>query len=271
MPKDPPILVEPSWLDERLTEPNIQVIDLSDSQRSRMEWIPGAINLQYSDIVNGGLPATGQVPSEDKLQLLRSKIGLRKDLHIIAYDDEGSGRASRLVWTLYLLGHRRASVLNGGIHSWVDDGRLVTRDRSNPTASDQALFTLDESVLATRNYVFTRLNSSDHIFLDVRTKEEYCGSRTLASRGGHIPGAVNLDWLDTIDATRQLRLKSKSDLSKKLQQLGISPDREIIVYCQTHHRSAHSWMMLKHLGYPRVRGYAGSWSEWGNNESMPIE
>ena len=126
-------------------------------------------------------------------------------------------------------------------------------------------------MLATRDYLLSRLHATDLRLLDARTREEYDGVRTLAGRGGHIPGAIHFNWLDAIDSKRNLRLKPDHELIAMLSQRDIAPEHEIVVYCQTHHRSAHSWMMLRHLGYPKVRGYAGSWSEWGNDPATPIE
>ena len=212
-----------------------------------------------------------RVPSDERLKRLVNHLGLRDELHIVAYDDEGGARASRLVWTLYLLGHRYASVLDGGIHAWLHEGFPVTRTSTAATSSNSAHLALDDRMLATQEYILSRLGAPDLTLLDARTREEYQGSRVPAKRGGHIPGAVHLNWLDTIDSKCQLRLKMDGELNAILSRRGIAPDREIVVYCQTHHRSAHSWMMLRHLGYSRVRGYAGSWSEWGNDVRTPIE
>ncbi|NBP95882.1 MAG: sulfurtransferase, partial [Gammaproteobacteria bacterium] len=107
--------------------------------------------------------------------------------------------------------------------------------------------------------------------LDARSPEEYSGQKVFSARGGHIPGAVNLNWQETLDTERNLRLKPPAVLMPMLEALAITPDYEIITYCQTHHRSAHAWWMLKTLGFPRVRGYAGSWSEWGNRQDLPIQ
>ena len=130
---------------------------------------------------------------------------------------------------------------------------------------------VNPNVLATRDYILSRLNPPTLKLLDARSREEYLGLRRLARRGGHIPGAVNLEWLQAIDKKRQLRLKNRNELTAMLSELGIAQNEEIVVYCQTHHRSAHSWMMLRHLGFADVRGYAGSWSEWGNDADTPIE
>jgi thiosulfate/3-mercaptopyruvate sulfurtransferase len=265
------ILIEPIALHSRLLDSDLQIVDLCESSDFQDQPIPGSMHVDYSEIIDGKKPATGQVPSNERLQHLARRLGLRDELHIVAYDDEGGGRASRLIWTLYLLGHRCASVLNGGIQAWLHEGYPVTRTGTADATTELTHFAIDDRVLATREYILSRLGTPGLALLDARTSEEYQGSRVLAQRGGHIPGAVHLDWLDTIDSANQLRLKTTQELTAMLSQRGIAPKQEIVVYCQTHHRSAHSWMMLRHLGYSQVRGYAGSWSEWGNDERTPIE
>ena len=265
------ILIEPKALHPRLSDPDLRIVELCESNDFQDQRIPGSMHVDYSEIVDGTKPVTGQVPSNERLQRLARRLGLRDGLHVIAYDDEGGGHASRLVWTLYLLGHRCASVLNGGIHAWLHEGCPITRTGTAATTTEPAHFAVDDRVLATRDYILSRLGAPNLALLDARTREEYQGSRVLAQRGGHIPGAVHLNWLDTIDGACQLRLKTDHELTSILSERGIAPDREIVVYCHTHHRSAHSWMMLRHLGYSRVRGYPGSWSEWGNDARTPIE
>ena len=154
--------------------------------------------------------------------------------------------------------------------AWRNEQRRLSDEQPvwENTASTVAI---DTSVVATRDYIMSRLNDDQVMLVDARTPEEYTGTKRLSTRSGHIPGAVNLNWLDTIDANNHLRLKPRRILKDMLEARRILPTREIITYCQTHHRSAHTWILLKSLDYPAVRGYPGSWSEWGNDPETPIQ
>ena len=271
MNKQVPILIESHLLHSQLGNSDLLIVNLCDSDDFKNQRIPGSIHIHSAEVYGGKKPTPGLVPSNERLQKLTSRLGLRNNLQVVAYDDEGGGHASRLVWTLYLLTHRCASVLNGGIQAWLQDGLPTVENDSIAETPKYINIDVDRTVVATQNYIKARLGAPDLALLDARTWEEYQGSRVLARRGGHIPGAVNLNWVDSMDPDNSLRLKPKRELKSILSERRITPDREVIVYCQTHHRSAHSWMMLRHLGYPRVRGYAGSWSEWGNDPETPIE
>ena len=198
-------------------------------------------------------------------------LKLDKMSRIVAYDDEGNGRAARLAWTLHYLGYESVQVLDGGLHAWNNEGHPVD-DR--PVVPDVAaalpLTSKNPSVLADHTYILEHLDDVSVALLDARTPEEYAGTKVRAARGGHIPGAVNLNWLDTMDKNHNLRLKSPEILNNALSTLGVRTEQEVITYCQSHHRSAHAWLMLKSLGFARVRGYAGSWSEWGNHPDTPV-
>ena len=265
------ILIEPKALQAALSDSQLLVVDLSKAATYAQLHIPGAMHMEYS-ILNGGTqPAPGLLPPEERLAQIAGMLKLDKMSRIVAYDDEGSGRAARLAWTLHYLGYESVQVLNGGLQAWTDDGYpLDDRPVLPDVAATLALALRNPSVLADHTYIRRHLDDESVVLLDARTPEEYAGTKVRAARGGHIPGAVNLNWLDTIDKNRSLRLKSPEILNNALETLGVRPEQEVITYCHSHHRSAHAWLMLKSLGFPRVRGYAGSWSEWGNHPDTPV-
>ena len=237
---------------------------------TRLEHVPDAVQLDYACLLAGEKPATGRLPSAQRLSEALCGIGFEPRLHVVAYDDEGGGHASRLLWTLHVLGHRCGSLLNGGFDACKSSGLRLSSARPAERGSEYAGAYTEEGV-ADIDYIESRLGDCDFALLDARSPKEYSGKDLRALRGGHIPGAVNLDWLDTIDVSRDRRLRPDDELRALLRKRNLTPDKEIICYCQTHHRSSHSYVMLKHLGYPRVRGYAGSWAEWGNHEKTPVE
>ena len=271
MKLDLPFLLEPSQLEEVLGHPNLLVVDVGDSDVYEKERIPGAVHIDYLDIVSGNVPTSGTLPPTKILKEVFSAVGLTRDKHVVAYDSEGNGRASRLLWTLDVLAHPNSSLLNGGFTSWKNESHPV--DYSLPQVVERSDYPVQVNgkSQADKNYILSKLSDSDVGLLDARSPMEYQGFDVRALRGGHIPGARNVNWLDTIDTSRNNRFKSSNELRDMLYQQGITPDKEIITYCQTHHRSSHAYAMLKSLGYDRIRGYAGSWSEWGNSSETPIE
>lgn len=270
-----PLLLEVEQLNEMIKAdnglpPQTLLIDVSSPDNYLRGHIPGALHLPPGALQCGVPPAPGKLPDSTHLQQLFSVLGLRSDLHVIAYDDEGGGWAGRLLWTLEAVGHPGYSYLNGGIHAWRDAGFEVSTEVSKPR-KEAFEFTLNRAPIAEAEDIMQQLGSPDFAIWDARSGEEHRGERVAAARSGHIPGAVNIDWLELIDRNNSTRLIDLGPLALRLQQLGLGPEKDIVTHCQSHHRSSLTWLVMKILNYPRVRGYHGSWGEWGNREDTPIE
>jgi thiosulfate/3-mercaptopyruvate sulfurtransferase len=265
----PALILEPDALEALLGAPDLLVVDLCQPQNWRQLHVPGAVHVNPSELVSGVPPASGSVPPLGQLRALFARIGYTPDKHIVAYDDEGGGWAGRFLWTLELIGHKRYSYLNGGLHAWYRERHPVTADVAAVTPTEVTI-TLDNTDFADLDTVRAALGNPQIKIWDARSREEYLGLRVSSLRAGHIPGAVNLDWVDVMDRERNLRLLPEAELRQKLADIGIHPGDAIITHCQSHHRSGLTWLVAKSLGHP-AKGYAGSWGEWGNRDDTPIE
>lgn len=263
-------LLEPGQLSASLDQDGLVIVDVS-SHQSYARWrIPGALHIDYPQLVSVRPPVGGLLPDTKQFVLAMQRLGIDYQQRVVAYDDEANGRASRLLWTLRAYGHRNNALLNGGLHSWMQESRPCDPYIAQARPSSTQLQYSGDGV-ADRSYIIQNLGNQDVVIIDARSPAEYSGSDLRAARGGHIPAAINLEWTMFIDQQRSMRLKQRASLMELLTQHGATPDKEIICYCQTHHRSALTCQALHSLGYTRVKGYPGSWSEWGNRSDTPIE
>lgn len=263
-----PLVIEPSDLASRLNAPELILVDLTSSARYAAGHIPGARFVDPKRTQLGQPPAPGLLPELAQLEHVFGELGHNPDAVYVVYDDEGGGWAGRFIWLLDVIGHHRYHYLDGGLHAWLADELPLSTEQ--PAAGKQPVsLQLDQAPIASREYLQSRLGAADLAIWDARAPSEYRGEKALAQKAGHIPGAVNFEWTAGMDQARALRIRQ--DMPSLLSSLGITPDKEIITHCQTHHRSGFTYLVAKALGYPRVKAYAGSWGEWGNHPDTPVE
>ncbi|MEB0204811.1 rhodanese-like domain-containing protein [Pseudomonas sp. CCC3.1] len=263
-----PLVIEPCDLRTRLDAPNLILVDLTSVARYETGHIAGAHFVDPKRTQLGQPPAPGLLPTQAALEALFGELGHNPKAVYVVYDDEGGGWAGRFIWLLDVIGHSAYHYLDGGIHAWIGEKYDVTQDVPS-AATGPVTLTLHDEPTATREYLQSRLGAADLAIWDARSEAEYRGEKVLAAKGGHIPGATHFEWTAGMDKSRNLRIRT--DMAHVLKDLGITPDKEVITHCQTHHRSGFTYLVAKALGYPRVKGYAGSWGEWGNHPDTPVE
>ncbi|MBI2866613.1 MAG: sulfurtransferase [Chloroflexi bacterium] len=265
---NPQLLVETDWLAQHLNDTDLRIVDLRAAAKYNEGHVPGAVNLAIT-LVTSNQPVQGMAAPPDKFAEVMGSLGIGNDHRVVIYDDNNGLSAARLFWLLEYYGQGKASLLNGGYPKWAAENREVTR--VSPRASAAAFAARpDPSKLATKQDILDRLNKPGVVLVDARTPKEYTGEDVRADRGGRIPGAVNVNWQDTV-AGQPAVFKSAAELRDMFTQAGVTPDKEAIAYCQTGVRAAVDYFVLRLLGYPKVRNYDGSWVEWGNDPTIPIE
>lgn len=244
------------------------VVQVTSAQVYAAAHVPGAVHVDPRELVDGSPPAPGRLPPVRQLTALLRRIGYQHGREVVALDDEGGGWAGRFAWTLDVIGNSNWRYLDGGLHAWHGAGLPLSAEPTSvaPSAVD---IQIDRAPIAEAEDILAALDDPELVIWDCRSADEYAGRRVQAARGGHIPGAVNLDWLELMDRRRDLRVVE--DLAARLAAHGIEPARDVVTHCQTHHRSGFTYMLARLLGFPRIRAYHGSWSEWGNRMDTPVQ
>ncbi len=260
------LLVEPSWLADRLENPGLRIVDCDVYEAYLRAHIPGAVGV--SDNFFKDPNDRRYVMAADQFAETMARMGIGDDTEVVAYDASGLHFAPRLWWCLTYYGHGRIRLLNGGWQQWVAQGLPVSYAETKPP---RARFTPrpDESLRATIDDIRGAIDRPGAKIVDSRSLEEWTGENDRGNRrAGHIPGAVRVEWKDNIAG--DMRVKPADELRAMYESAGVTPDREIITHCQAGVRAANAMLALKLLGYERVRNYDGSFLEWANRDDTPI-
>jgi thiosulfate/3-mercaptopyruvate sulfurtransferase len=265
----PELLVTPQALaDELASGASPTVLDLRPAEQYADGHLPGAVHL---DIWGISLIDTDPAPLRAFLWIIEHLLaerGVSDDRPVVLYEETSGTRAARAFWFLEFFGHTDVRVLDGGVRAWTAAGLPLSHEHVAPTPTTWT-GTRRTELLATWNDVLDRLGDDDAAILDTRSDAEYDGTLVRAARGGAIPGAIHVEWKQSLGPDGAFR--PAADLKSMFEKAGITPNREVVPYCQGGYRAAHSYLALRLLGFPRVRNYLGSWKEWGDRTELPIE
>ncbi|HLW03617.1 MAG TPA: sulfurtransferase [Ktedonobacterales bacterium] len=273
----PEALVDAEWVQAHLTDPTVRLIEVDvDTLAYDQGHITGAVGFNWQRELQDQVQRAPV--SKEQLEKLLSHAGVTPDTTIVLYGDNNNWFAAWALWILKYYGHRDARLLNGGRVKWLADKREITTVVPSYTHTNYIAQAPNGDIRAFRDQVLSSLKQSKVALVDVRSPAEYSGELLApahlpqegAQRGGHIPGAANIPWAMAVkeDGT----FKPAEELGVLYAGKGITPDKEVVAYCRIGERSSHTWFVLHYLlGYPRVRNYDGSWTEWGSLIGVPIE
>ncbi len=275
----PDVLVSTDWVAEKLGDTaNVRLVESNeDVLLYSTGHIPNAVHIDWVADLNDAVRR--DYLDEESFAALMAKNGISNDTTVVFYGDKNNWWACYAFWVFKLFGHADCRVMDGGRKKWMDEGREVTKEKpSFPAASYTPAARTDYKIRAFRDQVLEHVNGQRPL-VDVRSPQEFSGEllhmpgspQEGALRGGHIRGARNVPWARAVadDGT----FKTADELRAIYEEeQGLSPEKNVIAYCRIGERSSHTWFVLTYLlGYPNVRNYDGSWTEWGNLVGVPIE
>ncbi len=272
----PEVLVTTDWVAQHKEDPAYRIVEVDvDTKAYEEGHIPGAIGWNWQSQLQD--PVKRDVIQKSDFEKLMGDSGISNDTTVIVYGDNNNWFAAYAFWLLNYYGHKNVRIMDGGRQKWIQEGRELTKEVPQyPKASYQAKKP-DQSIRAFLKEVASKIGKKKVALVDVRSPQEFTGEilappglNETCQRGGHIPGAKNIPWAQAVkeDGT----FKPFEELKQIYEGAGITPDKEVIAYCRIGERSSHTWFVLKYLlGYPKVKNYDGSWTEWGNLVGAEIE
>ncbi|MFT5859697.1 MAG: thiosulfate/3-mercaptopyruvate sulfurtransferase [Flavobacteriaceae bacterium] len=258
-----------------IADSRVVILHVAGAEDYAAGHLPNAINVTRAFISDSTLEYGGVMATKDQMESLLGKLGVAPTNKIILYDDKGGCDATRLWWILSFYGHNDVVLLDGGLQAWKDKQLVISKDLPTVGSCEYA-FPKDPngSLYARLEDVQLLMKDSNSVLLDVRTFSEFTGEiqKKGAFRKGRIPGSILMDWVNLINYKGNGKLKPIAEIQSVLNSLGITKEKDIIVYCHSGVRSSHTTFVLTELlGYKNVRNYDGSWIEWSFNDKLPIE
>jgi thiosulfate/3-mercaptopyruvate sulfurtransferase len=273
----PEVLVDTQWVADHLNDPKVKIVEVDvDTNAYDTGHIKGAIGLDWRKDLQAR--PIRDLLSKDALEALLSSKGISAGDSVIVYGDNNNWFAAWFVWNLKYYGHKDVRLINGGRKKWQDEDRQLVTDAPSLKPATYKAGQPNKAIRALRDEVLGELGKAGTVLVDVRSPKEYSGELLApenlpqegAQRSGHIPGAANIPWGQAVreDGT----FKPVEELRALYEGKGVTSDKAVIAYCRIGERSSHTWFVLHYLlGYPNVRNYDGSWTEWGSLIAAPIE
>ena len=276
---NPNVLTDTEWVSKNISNKaiNIVEVDYDPENGYRHGHIQGASLIWWKRDIND--PIRRDIISKTQFEDLMARNGITPESEVILYGDFNNWFAAFVFWIFKYYGHKNVKLMNGGRKKWELEKKPYTKDEPQIQKTKYVSLPPDEGLRAYLFDVRRAIDRQDTVLVDVRSPKEFTGEITAppeypmehAQRGGHIPKANNIPWATAVNDADGT-FKSVNDLKQIYQSKGVTPDKDVICYCRIGERSSHSWFVLKYLlGYPQVRNYDGSWTEWGNMIGNPVE
>lgn len=273
------VLVTTAWVNEHLADPKVRVaeVDYDPLANYTSGHVPGAVLFDWRKDLND--QTSRDLLSKSQLEALFGANGISNDTTLVLYGDFNNWFAAYAFWDFAYYGVKNVKLMDGGRKKWLLDDLPVTKDVPSYSPATFRASGPDNSIRVFKEDVLSSISKKGRVMVDVRSPKEFTGEVLAppeyptehAQRGGHIPGAKNIPWAQAVNDADGT-FKTPDELRQLYESKGVTRDRDVITYCRIGERSAHSWFVLKYLlGYPKVRNYDGSWTEWGNSVRLPVE
>jgi thiosulfate/3-mercaptopyruvate sulfurtransferase len=276
---DPSVLVSTDWVLEHHKDSNVRVaeVDYDPTTNYNQGHIPGAVLFDWKKDLNDQV--NRDILSKGQLEELFGSNGITKDTWVVLYGDFNNWFAAYAFWDFKYYGVEKMKLMNGGRKKWLLEDKPVSKDIPTYSGGTFTASGPDDNIRVFKEQVIQATKAEGKVLVDVRGPKEFSGEILAppeyptehAQRGGHIPGAVNIPWAQAVNDADGT-FKGRSDLEALYGSKGVTSQHQVITYCRIGERSSHTWFVLKYLlGYPDVKNYDGSWTEWGNSVRLPIE